>query len=201
MHNITILSIGTILRKVPSVRTINLLNHTYSSIQVPMSGRRKYLYRNLIKMMGLSLFHISDDVMKWLGGLETVQLTVNDVTKSRFNGLGKAKNIKLFVPHAYSINAIYLGNDCKAHKILLEAPEAYDVMENSLSFCRELRSFTLVAPKIELMGQTLLTYNLKLRHVALHIKALGPHASLSALLCKAQKGHLMMILKLTCIYW
>ena len=112
IHNITILSIGTLLRKVPSLRTINLLNHTYSSIQVPMSGRRKYLYRNLIKMMGLSLFHISDDVMKWLGGLETVQLTVNDVTKSRFNGLGKAKNIKLFVPHAYSINAIYLGNEC-----------------------------------------------------------------------------------------
>ena len=75
------------------------------------------------------------------------------------------------------------------------------MLTQSMQFTWVMNAITLVAPKIELMGQTLLTYNLKLRHVALHIKALGPHASLSALLCKAQKGHLMMILKLTCIYW
>ena len=96
-----------------------------------------------------------------VGGLQTVQLTVNDVTKSRFNGLGKAaKNLKLFVQHAYSINAIYLGNECRAQELLLEAPHAYDVMENSLSFCRELRSFTLVAPKIEFMGHTIQIKNM-----------------------------------------
>ena len=67
----TALSLGSVIRSVYNMHTLNLLNYSYGTIQIPLDGKQKHLYNSLKQNNELNIKHLNSETL-WLGGLESL---------------------------------------------------------------------------------------------------------------------------------
>lgn len=188
----TALSIGSVIRRAYNVHTLNLQNYSYNAIQVPLDGKQKHLYNDLKQINELNVKHLNSETLKWLGGLDSLQITLTNSARSRYPDFGKIKNLKIYAPHTYTLNALYFGRHCKIENLHLTMPQAIEIMPQALIKCKKLKSITVDAPKVILMSQ-LIVYNINLMSLNLQIESISPTASISSLICKFTKANICSI--------
>ena len=188
----TALSLGSVIRRLHNINTLNLLNYSYNAIQIPLDGKQNFRYRSLKSVNGLNVKYLTSETLKWLGGLETLQITLADSARSRYPHLGKVKGLNIFAPHTFTLNAMYFGKHCHIEHLHINMPQTLEIMPPALMKCRNLKSLTIIAPKLTLNSK-LIHYNINLIKLNLQIQAISPTSSISNLVCKFHHNKICLI--------
>lgn len=195
-QNHSMLSLGSIVRKGSNINVLNLMYWPIHALQIPLDVHHRHLYMGLRSLMGLNVFSYTAESLKWLGGLQRLQIQLHQITWSRFPPLGQVKHISIHGSEIVTLGTLYFGRKCHIEYLELIMPKLLEILPNALSTCVKLKSFHLKARSLMMPSVHLIPYNSNLQSLSMNINRFNAQTSLSHLICYKKKKNSCYIPKI-----